>query len=275
MAWPVAASDAPLYGLTPQLIGRMAALGPTTMPILDVNGDRLHYLDEGSGTPVVFVHGSCGGAGQSEPWPLARPWTVEDDSRAILAVLARLEGPVHLVAHSGGGHFAYPALRAARERVLSITLIEPVYFQLLRQDGDPLFHEPRAMSARYRAAIDAGRDEDAIEGFVDGWVGPGAWRILPDRVKTMMRSGAARLYHEMRTLESETPSLADLAALDLPVLLVKGSQTIASMHRICETVARVMPACRFETIEGAGHMSPFTHVEHVAPLIETHLAAAG
>ncbi|MHA1153254.1 MAG: alpha/beta fold hydrolase [Alphaproteobacteria bacterium] len=268
------------------------------MPVLDVNGDRLHYLDEGAGRPVIFVHGSCGGAGQwnalstrlqesyrticldlfgsgqSEPWPIKRPWTVEDDSRAIRAVLERIEGPVHLVAHSGGGHFAYPTLSEARDRILSVTLLEPVYFHLLRQDGDPLFEEPREMSAAYRAAIGAGRDEAAIEGFVDKWVGPGAWRALPDRVKAIMRSSAGRLYYEWSTLDLEAPGRDDLATLDVPVLLIKGSRTIASMHRICEIVARTLPECRYETIEGAGHMSPFTHVERVAPLIAAHLAAA-
>ena len=34
------------------------------MPILNVDGDRLYYLDEGAGTPVIFIHGSCGGADQ-------------------------------------------------------------------------------------------------------------------------------------------------------------------------------------------------------------------
>ncbi len=268
------------------------------MPTWKVNGDRLHTLDEGAGTPVIFVHGSCGGAGQwkalasrlqdnyrticldlfgsglSEPWPLERPWTVADDSRAIHAVLERIEGPVHLIAHSAGAHFAYPALQAARDRVLSVTWLEPVYFHLLRQDGDPLFEEPREMSARYRAAVDAGRGEDAIEGFVDKWVGPGAWGALPDRIKATMRVGAARLYHEWSTLDLEAPSRADLAALDVPVLLIEGSRTIASMQRTCEIVARTLPRCRFETIEGAGHMCPFTHAERVAPLIEAHLAAA-
>lgn len=269
------------------------------MPVLNVDGDRLHYLDEGAGTPVIFVHGSCGGAGQwrglasrlqenyrticldlfgsglSEPWPLERPWMVEDDSRAIRAVLERIEGPVHLIAHSGGGHFAYPALQVARDRVLSVTLLEPVYFHLLQWDGDPLFDEPREMAAAYRAAFDEGRGEDAIEGFVDKWVGPGAWRALPDRVKATMRSGAARLYHEWLLLDLKAPSRADLAALDLPVLLVKGSRTMAAMHRLCDIVARALPRCRYETIEGAGHMSPFTHVEQVAPLVEAQLAKAG
>ena len=214
------------------------------------------------------------GSGQSEPWPIERLWTVEDDSRAIRAVLERIEGPVHLVAHSLGGHFAYPALCEACDRILSVTLFEPVYFHLLRQAGDSLFEEPLVMFANYRTAFKSGRSEDAIEGFTDKWVGPGTWRALPEPVKAIMRSGTARLYHEWLTVDLEAPSRDDLAAFDVPVLLLKGGRTIASMHRICEIVARALPDCRYETIEGAGHMGPFTHVEQVTSLIAAHLATA-
>jgi pimeloyl-ACP methyl ester carboxylesterase len=72
-----------------------------------------------------------------------------------------------------------------------------------------------------------------------------------------MRSGAAPLYHEWLTLDLEAPR-----------------RTIASLHRVCEIVAQALPDCRYETIEGAGHMVPFTHVERVTPLIAAHLAAA-
>lgn len=34
------------------------------MPYLDIEGDKLHFAIHASGVPVVFIHGSCGGAGQ-------------------------------------------------------------------------------------------------------------------------------------------------------------------------------------------------------------------
>ncbi len=175
------------------------------MPVLDVGTDRLHFFDEGSGTPVVFIHGSCGGGtqwkrlssalqeeyrtlcldlfdcGQSQPWPIEREWTVEDDERAINAVLDFLGQPVHLVVHSGGGNFAYPTIKSRRDHILSLTLFEPTYFHLLRQDGDPLFAEPEDMANRYRAAMDVDDREKAMASFVDVCSGvEGAWDGLPD-----------------------------------------------------------------------------------------------
>lgn len=268
------------------------------MTIVDIDGDKLHFADQGSGAPVVFVHGSCGGArqwkglasalrddyrticidlfgsGQSGSWPIERQWRVDDDGRAIDTVLDLLAEPVHLVAHSAGGHFAYSAIGGRPDRILTLTLFEPVYFHLLRQDGDALFEEPRAMSIRYREAADAGNLEEGIRGFVDKWTGSGTWNALPETTRIMMRSGAGRLYHEWLTPWFDAPSRDDLGVQAIPTLLVKGGQTLSSMHRVCDILAQSLPDCRYQTIESAGHMSPFTHVGQVAPLVRRHLAGA-
>lgn len=269
------------------------------MPVLEVGSDRLHFFDEGSGATVVFIHGSCGsgtqwkrlssalqenyrticldlfGCGQSQPWPIEREWTVEDDERAINAVLDFLKEPVHLVVHSGGGHFAYPTIKSRHNRILSLTLFEPVYFHLLRQAGDPLIAEPEEMANDYRAAMDAGNREKAIERFVDMWArAEGTWNGLPDPVKDMMRRGADRLYHEWLSVWREEPTRDDLAALDLPVLLFKGARTIPSMHRVCEIVTQALPDCRYVEIDGAGHTSPFTHASEALPILKEHLATS-
>ena len=269
------------------------------MPVLDVGSDRLHFFDEGSGTPVVFIHGSCGGGaqwkglssvlreeyrtlcldlfgcGHSQPWPIERKYTVEDDERAINAVLDFLGQPVHLVIHSGGAHFAYPTIKGRRDHILSLTLFEPVYFHLLRQARDPLISEPEEMANRYRAAMDAGEREKAIAGFVDVWAGAeGTWDGLPEPVKQMMRPGSDRLYHEWLTVWRDEPSRDDLAALDLSVLLFKGAFTLPSMHRVCEIMTQALPDCHYVEIDGAGHMSPFTHASEALPILKEHLAGS-
>ncbi|WP_419914124.1 alpha/beta fold hydrolase [Hoeflea sp.] len=268
------------------------------MPTLDVDGDRLHFTDDGTGTPVIFVHGSCGGAGQwkamaagltdnhrtvcldlfgsgqSQPWPIERVWTAEDDERAISAVLDRLGEPAHFVIHSGAGHFAYPTIKNRNHDVRSLTLFEPVYFNLLRETGDPLFAEPEQIANRFREAMDNNDLDGAMEGFVDSWAGVnGAWASLPDAIKAMMKIGSNRLYHEWKTNLHDEPSRQDLMRLETPALLFKGSRTIKSMHRVCELIRQHLPACDYMEVEGAGHMSPFTHVSAVLPAVKAHLAA--
>jgi len=267
------------------------------MPTIHVDGDKLHFFETGNGTPIVFVHGSCGGGGQwnglsadlsdnfrcvsldlfgsgkSEAWPLERKWTTQDDERAINAILDYLGKPAHLFVHSGGGCFSYPTIKNSREQILSLTFFEPAYFQLLRLDNDPLFAEPEEMSNHYRAAIDDDNLDRAMASFVDVWAGNvGAWASLPDTVRAMMKIGSNRLYHEWKTPWLEEPTRSDLAALDLPVLLFKGNETIPSMHRVCEIMRQSLPNCRYVEINGAGHMSPFTHAKAALPVIREFLS---
>ncbi len=270
------------------------------MPDLIYGDERLHFLCMGEAGPaILFVHGSCGGAAQwralatlladefccicpdnpgiggSGPWPDNRIWSPADDEAAFKALLERIGRPVHLVVHSGGGHFAYPLIRDCASRLLSLTLFEPVYFQLLRLAGDPLFAEPEQMARRYRAFADAGQQETALADFVDKWARrQGVWQAMPEPVKAMMRQGASRLYREWDLPWFEHPNTADLAAVQFPAMLFMGSQTLDSMKRVCATVRQSIPGCRFVEVEGAGHMAPFTHAEFVVQSLREHLHAA-
>jgi pimeloyl-ACP methyl ester carboxylesterase len=260
------------------------------MPTIDVDGDKLHFVENGSGIPIIFVHGSCGGGGQwgglssglsdrfrcvsldlfgsgkSEAWPFEREWTNRDDERAINAVLDYLGVPAHLVIHSGGGHFSYPTIKNRRAELLSLTFFEPAYFHLLRRENNLLFAEPTAMSNNYRAAIDNKDLNQAMASFVDVWAKKdGVWAGLPDPVKDMMKRASNRLYYEWMTPWFEEPSRNDLAGLNLPILLFKGSETLPSMHRVCQIMQETLPNCRFVEIDGAGHMSPFTHAKVALP----------
>ncbi len=267
------------------------------MAELLVGGDRLYFSDQGTGEPIIFVHGSCGGGaqwrglsgllkdtyrvvcpdlfgcGDSEPWPLERVWTLKDDERAINAVLAEINEPVHLVVHSGGGRFIHPTVSKQQNHVLSITFFEPTHFQLLRHCRDPLFSEPEEMANVFRSIMDAGNRDKAMERFVDLWArAEGTWVSLPEPVQNLMRRGANRLYHEWALIWHDEPTMDDLVSLEVPVLLVKGDSTIPSMHRVCHFLRQSNPTWRYVEISGAGHMCPFTHYAEVIGALNDHLA---
>jgi pimeloyl-ACP methyl ester carboxylesterase len=260
-----------------------------------VDGDRLHFLQSGTGAPCLLVHGSCGGAGQwrsligllepdfqvyavdlfgaglSEPWPLTRKWSLNDDARAINALIDHIGAPLNLIMHSAGGQFSFPVIDARPHDFLSLTFYEPVYFQLLREAGDPLVEEARGIAARYRAAVEQGNWDGAMRGFVDHWLEPGAWDKMPASVRDLMQRGAARLYYEWLIPEWDWPLKADFAGLDLPVLLVKGTETIVSMHGVVDILKGALPRVESHIIEGAGHMGPFSHAQEFYKLLKPHL----
>ena len=268
------------------------------MPTIDVSGDRLHYAEEpagrGDAPTVVMVHGSCGGAGQwkrladalredfhivrvdlpgmgsSEPYPLDRVWTLEDDAAALTALIDHLDRPVHFVGHSGGCLFSWRALEARAGQVQSITLFEPVFFKMLREAGDPSFGWTEEVATGYRKRVEAEGLEAALAFFVDRWAGvDGAWEKTPSKVQDMMRLGAARLYHEWGdTLYGDT---APPSAPTCRTLLLEGSDSPPPIRAIGDRLATLWPPFSRHRIAGAGHMLPFTHADAVAPIVRKHI----
>jgi pimeloyl-ACP methyl ester carboxylesterase len=266
------------------------------MSLIQVGCDRMHFFDEGIGVPVVFIHGSCGGGrqwqslatpllpqyrvlrpdlvgcGASGCWPIGRRWTVQHDVAALDAMLDQLGEPFHLVAHSHGAHAAYQIVRRSGSQLLGLTLFEPTYFHLLRLDEPALFREPLLMAQRYRGAIEVGDYESGMRGFVDTWAqATGTWDGLTSRTRQAMRQAQGRLYDEWMTIFGDEPSLRDLAAIDVPVLLIKGEKTLRSVHKICDLIRTTVSRCTFVEIEGAAHQCPFTHASVAFPVLLQHL----
>ncbi len=62
--------------------------------------------------------------------------------------------------------------------------------------------------------------------------------------------------------------------LDLPTLMLCGTQTRGPVGAVTRLLAETIPGARLETIAGAGHMSPVTHAEQVNAAIAAHLRGA-
>jgi pimeloyl-ACP methyl ester carboxylesterase len=152
-----------------------------------VNGVDLSYVDQGTGAPVVFVHGSFSdfriwelqrpAVAQSyhfiaynerdhgpEPWPDAgQHYSAATHAADLAAFLDALQaGPVHLVAHSSGGVVATLVAIDHSDVVRSVTLAEPAIGTLLAdlpEGKAPLDDRAQAL-AQVRAAVNAG---DAVQ----------------------------------------------------------------------------------------------------------------
>ena len=274
------------------------------MPFLEIGSDRIHYVDDGQkdALPILMVHGSCGysgqwrqlaeklreryrvvrvdlpGLGDSYEMPIDRQWTDEEDARAISAMLELIGRPVHFVGHSVGCIFSWRALADQPDRILSLTLFEPVFFGLIQDD--PTFAFPKELAERYVRFADAGNFESGLAFFVDQWAGKdGTWAVLPDKVKSLMMKGAGRLRHELSKAISDgfypldqTSWLQELK--DVRTLLVQGEETVPAAARVCDRFAELRPNVSRVSVTGAGHMVPFTHAADVLEAVVAHLAGA-
>jgi pimeloyl-ACP methyl ester carboxylesterase len=276
------------------------------MPQIDLNGARIAYAQAGFGEIVLLLHstasagaqwqalaGALGsgysvfapdlyGYGESDPWPGDGPFALAHEVALAEAVLPSGCTPIHLVGHSYGGAVALQFAVLHPERLRSLTLIEPVAFHLLRDDGlEPaskrLLREVAKLAADVSKATARGDYRGAMAGFVDYWNGPGAWLCTKPALQAALSRRAPKVALDFWAAMSESTPLAAYRSIATPTIVLCGTQSPRPVRRIAELVANSLPACRLCRIEGAGHMLPLTHKEAVNAAIQEHLlqTAAG
>jgi pimeloyl-ACP methyl ester carboxylesterase len=216
------------------------------------------------------------GSGENPPWPDGSAFDFHMDVAAVKELIDATGAPVHLVGHSYGGLVALTVARERPEVVRSVAVFDPVAFGVLYGADD---HEGLADLARAAAnpvfLDDArGGGEEWLEAFVDYWSGPGAWKALPPPMRASFQKVGRKVYGEVTSLMADRTPAPSYAQLGVPLLLLTGERSPASVRRITTLLAAAVPSSRVEVVAGAGHMGPVTHANDVNALVEAHLASA-
>ena len=266
---------------------------PVVGRFITVDGTRLHYIDRGTGTPVVFLHGNgsmiadfvssgiteCSdagyraiafdrpGFGYSER-PRGRRWGPFEQARLLLQAFALLdiERPI-IVGHSWGTLVALALALEGGKDVAGLVLLSGYYYPVPR---------PRAKAQQgssFPFVDDVVRQ--AVMPFVWRLTAPGAVKrifapcAVPERFKRTYSLADALRPSQMRAVEEEAAMLTEAAKtlselygeLSIPVRLIAGSD-----DRIVETAkhsARLhqeLTTSTFRIVPDCGHM-----VHHAAP----------
>jgi len=270
------------------------------MPRIDFNGGSVEVLDRGNSEPVVALHcsGSTGaqwlplaaklgerrrllapdlvGYGGSGPWHGRAAFRLADEAAAVRSLLGRLGRPAHLVGHSYGGAVALHLARTRPERLASLTLVEPVAFQLLRNGeaaDQAALDEITSVAGELKDALAAGDFAGGFGRFVDFWSGPGSWTGMPAEKRAAFAPQLAKVVLDFQAIFSDPSEIEDLDGIALPTLLLQGGRTVPASRRICARLREALPAAAFRIIDGAGHMLPITHRDEVDRHIVAHIDA--
>lgn len=216
-----------------------------------VNGDSIHYIDIGKGTPVIFIHGALadyrGFSGQRDDFskshrviiysrryafPDNRPisdsfnYRIDPHVNDLIEFIKVLNlGTVHLIGHSYG---AFIALRIALdhpELVRSVTLCEPPYPSLtadsIWQNFVTKFKNPAA------EAFKRGDDKKAMEIFVHGVIGDSLFfpQIPSENVKAFMENIPELRAIALTSAPFPKVTCQELLKMKVPVLLVGGDKS--------------------------------------------------
>ncbi len=258
----------------------------------------IDYTDTGKGPTLLFVPGSYStpaawkpiqrllpaqwrmlatslcGYGQTLETRRAGHADMSHQLRVLEAVAQRVPGPLHLVGHSFGGTVALVAALSGRIPVASLTLFEANPLALLHHHGHAdLYLATRRMSDAFEQAVLDG-EHDAPARIIDFWGGAGSFAAMPAPVQDYCRQTAPANVLDWHTDFGHDFSGAELARLEMPVLLVRGAHANPAMVAMTDILAAHLPRGRFEVMAGASHFLISTHPQQCAALLDTHLARA-
>jgi len=269
------------------------------MPKISVNDLDVHYRDEGSGIAVILGHSSTASSGQwrelikrlSGRFPLVAPDHVgygrtpvyagsvplmEQEIAIVEALLRLISQPAHFVGHSYGGTILVRTAVRQPDQVRSLTLVEPGLFYLLAASGKTSEHaEIKSVVDRMIRYVGENNNAEAARGFIDYWVGPGAYDAMDDRQREGVTAGTAKLQVEWPAAFVPYGATAEaLSALQTPVQLIEGSRTTPAARAVIEILRVLWPRASYAKIDGAGHMSPLTHTEVVNEVIDRFISGS-
>ena len=275
-----------------------AALNP--VPVLEVDGVRLHVRERGAGQTVLALHsagntgaqwtalGECLGddvrllapdlydCGATSRWTQDREMTFDDVGRLLLPLL-KLNGPLHLVGHSFGGGVALRLAAAHPGCLRTLTLIEPGAYQLLEEAGrhDLWLRFQRGMQD-FRRDATAGDSDAAWAPFFGSYCSHlAAWPELPESLRQAVKQKTPDQLRVYAAQASNPTRLSDIRRLPCPTLVLHGQNTQEPERVVCELIAAHAPQGSGACIPGAGHMAPLTHARAVAALLRAHMGPSG
>jgi pimeloyl-ACP methyl ester carboxylesterase len=243
------------------------------MPYATVNGIRLAYTDQGTGLPLVFLHGfplnremwtpqvqglgdqartitvDLRGHGESEA-PLWQ-YTMEQFADDVAGLLDHLGlQQVVLVGLSMGGYVALTFFRRHAHRLKALILTDT------RAQADT--DEGRA--GRFHMAQTAYRKGPAAirEIMVPKLLCPMTLqsnRAVVSRVETMItQMEVSGLAGDLMAMAGRPDSIPLLPSIHCPTLVIVGAQDQATPVSDARLMAELIPNARLETIADAGHL---------------------
>jgi pimeloyl-ACP methyl ester carboxylesterase len=230
-------------------------------------GATVSYSVQGSGPPLVLVHGAF--SDHESNWTFVAPslqqrftvyaiarrgrgttsatenHTVEDEARDVADVVRAIGAPVYLLGHSYGAHCALLAAAQLAGRVAKLVLYEPAWPRAIKADAVAALETLAAAGAwdQFAHAFFANtlhvpaEELDAVRSS-ELW-----WPIVADAPATL---------RDLRALVAYEFEPRRFAGIDIPVMLQIGSESPRDLY-VTDALAAVLPDVRVDTLAGQAH----------------------
>jgi pimeloyl-ACP methyl ester carboxylesterase len=253
------------------------------MPIVNVADASFHVVEEGSGPPLLLVHGfpldhtmwrhqiahfktthrviapDLRGFGRSSV--TSHKVTMQqfaDDLAAILPALGENQ-PVILCGLSMGGYVAWQFVEHHRSRLAALIVC----------DTKAAADTPEAKKARLEAAdrLEEEGTSFLAETMLPKLFGPQLLSNPPEYVQettaVILRTDPRACAAAQRGMAERVDYRPQLNRIDLPTLVICGEKDVISPTKEMREIAAAIPAAQYVEIPGASHMAPLEKPEPV------------
>nr|WP_314621477.1 alpha/beta hydrolase [uncultured Noviherbaspirillum sp.] len=218
------------------------------------------YIDQGTGTPVLFIHGSLADCrswehqqkvvGQSfrfialnlryhgtKVWPdEGTAYSIIDHVRQVIMFIRALNlGKVHLIGHSYGAEVAMYVALQAQDLLSSVVLHEPPGDFLVTGPDAPAILEERAkLFAPAKAAANTGRLDESARLLITAVMnhGPDIWDKASESSRAIVLDNARTLPLLFSALPPTPLTCDQLNQIKVPVLVINGEKTMPYFERV-------------------------------------------
>jgi len=255
---------------------------------VDIGGGVINYIDKGSGTPVVFVHGAMEDYRSWEPqiesfsknyrviaysrrynYPNQNAneivnFSEETEANDLEALIRKLNlGPVHVVGHSFGGLTALAFAIKHPDLTKSLTLSEPPLYNWLPdipggQDKYESFYN--YLWRPVKIAFDIRDTADVLRHTLTYFAGEDISAQLPPDMKSMIIAN----FPEWKALANSKTAFTiikreDVSALKMPVLILTSGKTFPAMELTNAELVKILPKAQHFNLPDGTHDYWFTH----------------
>ncbi len=264
------------------------------MPTQRVDGADLHYERQGSGPPLVLVHGSWvdamawlfvaptlaerfdvvtydrRGHGQSTV-PSGQGYRSQDEDDLVALIDALDMAPANVAGNSFGTSTVLGAAARRPEAFTRIAGHEPPLLRLASAAAPDLVDEQRRLLSKVYSYLEDGRDSEGAQFFVDNVAfAPGAWEQLPEPVKETFVKHAQTFLDEELEPGWDDLDLDSLAAFPGRILLSQGDQSFPWFWKVIDNIAQHVPKVERSTMAEAGHVPHMTHPAELSAMLTAY-----
>lgn len=179
-----------------------------------------------------------------------QPYAVEREVEDIDAIIDAAGGKASLYGHSSGAVLALEAALRLADKIDKVVIYDASYAHDQTEQA-----EYASLAERVHALLRSSKNAQAMTTFLSGIGMPKVFvygmRLMPGW-KTMVALAPTLAYDI--ALTSDLPPVERMAHIALPVQILVGAKSPASLHDVARQLTNAIPGATFERLAGQDHM---------------------